>query len=224
MEPIRRTAIVTGLLLIVATIAALVAAVFAPVMTGADLVARVSERHGEIAAGALLYLVAAFASVGIAIALYPVLSRWSPGLAVGSVVFRTLEAAMYIAATVSLLSVASLGPQSSLAVADALVSLRDHATLAGVFAFSLGALLYYAAFFRARLIPRWLSGWGVAGVALMAAACVLALFGDQPVTGYAPLILPIAVQEMVLAVWLLARGFDRSSAWLAAPRRAEPNS
>ena len=48
----------------------------------------------------------------------------------------------------------------------------------GVFAFSLGALLYYVVFYRSQLIPRWLSGWGIAGVLLMLTACVLALFSS----------------------------------------------
>jgi hypothetical protein len=47
-----------------------------------------------------------------------------------------------------------------------------------------------------------------------------ALFSDSPVTGYTFLILPIAVQEMVLAVWLLVKGFspmpDRSRASTAS--------
>jgi hypothetical protein len=62
--------------------------------------------------------------------------------------------------------------------------------------------------FRSRLVPRWLSAWGIAAIGLMAAASMMALFADRPVTGYAPLAFPIFLQEMVLAVWLIARGFS----------------
>ena len=89
--------------------------------------------------------------------------------------------------------------------------MREHATLAAVFAFSLGAFMYYYLFFQSRLIPRWLSGWGIAATVLMLAACLLALFSGSYVTGYALLILPIAVQEMVLAVWLIVKGFNPSA-------------
>jgi hypothetical protein len=90
------------------------------------------------------------------------------------------------------------------------LSVRDHSTLAAVFAFSLGALMYYALFYRSRLVPRCLSGWGMAAALLIMTACLLALFSNSPVTGYKLLILPIAVQEMVFAVWLLVKGFSPS--------------
>jgi hypothetical protein len=93
-------------------------------------------------------------------------------------------------------------------LADSYLSMRDHSNVAAIFAFSLGALMYYSLFFRSRLVPRWLSGWGVAGVLLIFTACLSALFSDRPVTGYTLLILPIAVQEIVLAAWLLVKGFD----------------
>ena len=86
----------------------------------------------------------------------------------GSVAFRTIEAVFYTIAAMNLLSILPLGQQfttapeanrlSITAVADSLVSLRDHATLAGVFAFCIGALFYYVLFYRSRLVPRWLSG------------------------------------------------------------------
>ena len=68
--------------------------------------------------------------------------------------------------------------------------------------------MYYYVFYRSRLIPRWLSGWGIAGMLLMLGACLSALFTGNPVTSCAILIHPIAVQEILLAVWLIAKGFS----------------
>jgi uncharacterized protein DUF4386 len=221
MNSTRKIAVTTGVLFIVATVAALVAAPLVPGMSGTDYLTQVSANSNLVTAGALFYLIAAFTSAGIAISLYPVLKKWNAGLALGSVVFRAMEAVMYIAAVVSLLSLLSLSQQfanagvadraSLQAIGDSLRSTRDNATLAAVFAFSLGALSYYYVFFQSRLIPRWLSGWGIAGSILMFTACLLALFSNSPVTGYTLLILPIAVQEMVLAVWLIVNGFNPSA-------------
>ena len=210
----------TGALLIVATIAELAAAALEPALTGPGYLTGVASQHNRLAAVALLYLIAAGTSVGIAMALYPLLKRDGAALALGSVVFRTIEAVFYTAAVVSLLSILPLGQQLAKTpadnrapiqhIVDSLLSLRDHSTLTAVFAFTLGALMYYILFYRSRLVPRWLSGWGMAAALLMMTACLLALFSNSPVTGYTLLILPIAVQELVLAVWLLVKGFSPS--------------
>ena len=210
------TAVATGTLFIVATVAALAAAAVEPARTGTDYLTGVAAHPNRLAAAALLYLIAAGTSVGIAIALYPLLKQVNAGVALGSVVFRSIEAVFYTGAVVNLLSILPLGQQlatapadsraSIHAIADSLLSMRDRSTLAGVFAFCVGALMYYALFYRSRLVPRWLSGWGIAGALLMLTACLLALFSDSPVTGYAVLILPILVQELVLAAWLLIKG------------------
>jgi Domain of unknown function (DUF4386) len=97
-------------------------------------------------------------------------------------------------------------------VADYVLSVRDHSTLAGVCAFSVGSsFMYSVVFYRSRLVPRWLSAWGLAGALLMATACLLSLFTDDPVTGYYLLFLPVAVWEMVIAVWLLVKGFSAAT-------------
>jgi hypothetical protein len=214
----RRISIAAGALFILATITALAAAALEPALTGKDYLTGVASHPSQMAAAALVYLIEAGTSVGIAVVLYPVLNKVSAALALGSVVFRTIEAVMYTAAVVSLLSILTLGQQLATApaanrapiyvMADSLLSVRDHSTLAAVFAFSLGALMYYALFYRSRLVPRWLSGWGMAAALLIMTACLLALFSNSPVTGYKLLILPIAVQEMVFAVRLLVKGFS----------------
>ena len=144
-----------------------------------------------MAASALLYLIAAAASVGIAVALYPLLKQINAALALGSAAFRTIEAVFYTAGVVSLLTIGTLAQQlatapagdraQTSAMADTLVSVRDHASVAAVFAFSAGAFMYYLVFYRSRLVPRWLSGWGLAATVPMITACLMALFHDAPV-------------------------------------------
>jgi|tagenome__1003787_1003787.scaffolds.fasta_scaffold20945953_3 hypothetical protein len=218
----RRTSITAGTLLVVATVAVLAAAQLVdPVLTNGNPSADVAGHPLRIAAGGLFYLIAAAGSAGIGISVYGVLKKTNAAVALGSVVFRALEASLYVVAVVALLGVQTLARQTGIghstdqtsirAVGDALLSMREHATLAGVFAFTLGAGMYYVLFYRSRLVPRWLSAWGLVGVAAMLTACLLALFSDRPITGFTLLILPIAVQEIVLAVWLLAKGFSLST-------------
>ncbi len=220
MNSTRKIAVITGVIFILATVASFVALALTPVLTGTDYLTRFSAHANQAAAGALVYLVMAFASGGIAIAMYPVMKGSNAGLALGSVVFRALEAVFYMVGVVSLLSLLTLGQQFTTAgaadrttlqaIGNLLLSVRDHAALVAVFAFCTGAFMYYYLFFQSRLIPRWLSGFGIVAIILMMAACVLALFSGNRITSYIPLAAPIAVQEMVLAVWLIVKGFNPS--------------
>lgn len=127
---------------------------------------------------------------------------------------------MYMVGVVCILTLLSIsrhfttteaaGGASVQGIGDTLVSVHDSSAVLGVFAFSVGAFMYYFFFFRSRLIPRWLSGWGIVGIVLMLVACVLALVNGNTVTSYVPLAAPIGLQEMVFAVWLLVKGFSRS--------------
>jgi hypothetical protein len=222
MAPDRRAAVTAGVLFIVATAASLLStAVEHPVLTGTDYLTRIAENTSRVSAGGLLELVAAGASAGIAISMYPVLRKRSEGLALAAVVFRALEAVMYTVGaviTLSLLNVARQYAQAAAlshggirAIGDTLTGVREDAILAGVFAFILGALMYYNVLYRSRLVPRWLSGWGIVAEFPMLIACLSASFGHTPVTSFTILILPIAVQELVLAAWLIFRGFSPSA-------------
>jgi hypothetical protein len=221
MNTNRKIAVITGLIFIIATVAVFVAGALTPDLAGADFLARFSAHPSQVAAGVLFYLVTAFASGGIAIAMYPVMKRSNAGLALGSVVFRALEAVFYMLEAVCLLSLPALGRQLATAGAadrtllqalgNTLVSLREQAALVAVFAFCLGAFMYYYLFFQSRLIPRWLSGFGIVAITLLLIACVLALYSGNMITSYVPLAAPIALQEMVLAVWLIVKGFDQTA-------------
>ncbi len=226
-DPFRSAAVTTGVLFIVATAASVAGSALSdPVLDRANHLASLSADATRADAGLLLQLIAAGASVGIALAMYPVLRAWGRGLSLGSVVFRTIEALLHIVAVVSALSLFSVAQRflsadaaqraSFQVVGDSLLDVRDQANLAAVMAFSVGALMYYYLLYHSRLVPRWLSSWGILAIILTLVACLLALFGRHPITTYVPLVLPIALQEIVLAVWLIAKGFA-SPGHLAMP-------
>jgi hypothetical protein len=226
----RKDAVITGVLFILATLTGLIAAALTPVLTGTDILSRFFANTNQVAAGALLYLIGYFACAGIAVVMYPVLKKLNAGLALGSVVFRTIEAAFYMVGLVCLLSLPALGQQfttagavdraSLQAIGVSLVSVHDYAGLVGVFAFCLGGFMYYYLFFQSRLIPRWLSGFGIVAIILMMTACALALFSGNRITSYIPLAFPIFLQEMVLAVWLIVKGFNPSAVASGAAKTA----
>jgi uncharacterized metal-binding protein len=82
--------------------------------------------------------------------------------------------------------------------------------IAMILAVSFGGLMYYWLLYQSQLVPRWLSGWGLLGTTLTIVATLLVLFRLIGIltTGYMVLNLPMALQEMVLAVWLIVKGFS----------------
>ncbi|HEX2850944.1 MAG TPA: DUF4386 domain-containing protein [Acidimicrobiales bacterium] len=225
---VRATA--AGVLFIIATGASLTATgLLGSALDGPGFLTDVSLHQDRLLAAALFQLVAAFSSAAIAITFYPVLKEHSAGTALGAVAFRLIEGVFYALSATGTLVLVALSEQvaaaatasSSLqASAELLRSLRDAAGVVGVLAFYTGATAYYLVFYRSRLIPRWLSAWGLAGTALGLVAGLLVLFqvvgtlsGVQVAFN-----LPIGVQEMVLAAWLIARGFSSP-----APRPVLPD-
>ena len=89
----------------------------------------------------------------------------------------------------------------------------------GVVAFSVSALILNYVLRRADLVPRWLASWGLAAAVLYLATGVMVLYGLEPLSATQTLLqLPLAVQEMVFAIWLIVKGFNPTV--LDAPRRA----
>ncbi len=169
----------------------------------------------------LIEFVWAATAAGIAIGLYPVLTSSGRSLALGSVAARTVEGMLILVGTLSLLVLLSVsqgsaaaGPvaaASSQVVGDTLLAVREWVFgFLGFLPFTVGASMYYSLLYRSRLVPRWLSGWGLIGAGLCLVATVQAGFTqDFGFTSVNTVLnIPIGLQEMVLAVWLIAKGFD----------------
>jgi hypothetical protein len=201
----QRAARIAGILFIVATASTMAAQmVLGPLLESLELTGE-PQTH-LVALAVLLELANALASAGIAIAFYPVLRRCAEIAATGYLGLRIVEGAVGVVAAAILAMIISTGAIDTVFA----VALHDTAFLMVLIVFSCGTLLLYPMLFVFRLVPRVLSLWGLIGGLMLLASCVGILFGQIAVGGTTDLILslPIWINEMALALWLLIRGID----------------
>ncbi len=225
MNSTRKTAIIVGILFIVCTATTILSlTLLKPILDDPQYLVKVAESEIQVLIAAILEFMWAATAMGIAIWLYPVLRKHSEALTLGSVVFRVVEGVFVFVGTLSLLSLLTLSQEfmragfvetSSFQTVGLMLLAVRHWTLDGIvlITFCLGALLYYYVFYQSRLIPRWLSGWGFLGAALSLAVILYSLFNPSFVVSWVHTLLnaPIALQEMVLAIWLIVKGFNPSA-------------
>ncbi|MGA8046915.1 MAG: DUF4386 domain-containing protein [Dermatophilaceae bacterium] len=183
--------------------------------------ARLAAHDNAVVLASLIAFVEAATGAGIAIALYPVLRPYGPAMAWGAAAARTVAAALVLVSTLSGLVLLTLAQESvaagsgesasTEASVQMLLAVREWIHNFMILApFLLGAGLYYYLMYRSNIIPRWLSGWGLLAVALSSVAILYTGFTQDfgLATFSTALNVPIGLQEMVLAVWLIAKGFN----------------
>lgn len=214
---------IAGILFIIATGAAIISgALLGPYLDAPDYLTQIYANGDLVVTGALFYFIMGASGACIAISLYPVLKRQNEALAIGSVGFRLIEGALFMIGVINILSLVTLSEQYVLAgsPADSYYLVIGHMLLKagaitvgitaypiGHFAFGIGALMYYVVFYQSQLIPRWLSGWGLIAIITMFGAVLLDMYGVFPEIALI-LNMLIFAQEMVLAIWLIFKGFS----------------
>jgi hypothetical protein len=231
MNTYKNIARTMGILYILGTISGILSRVVTGTINSApDLLASISANGNPIRLGALFVLTMGLALAMIPVIGYPVLRKRDEILALGYVVFRgALEGVYYVAIFVSWLlllplsqvyQAGSLEASNLRVLANVLLEAKEIAAF-GSIVFCLGGLMFYYLLFQSKLVPQWLSGWGFIALILGFAAGLLAMFGffgpTSPISDV--LQIPIFLQEMVLAVWLIVKGFNPSAiAALSAKR------
>ena len=217
----RKTAVIVGALFFVATVASLATApLLGSALEGPDYVLKLPDVENDIITAAMFETILAVSLVGIGALMFPVLRKHAEGLGMAYAGIRLAEAIFIVIGAVSLLGMLSMGQDyaagrldgaGSLSVGALLLSLREFSFLFGTLIFlSLGGLVLNYTLYRARLVPRWLSAWGLIGGVGILIYGALGLFGTETTSFDATTLLaaPIGVQEMVFASWLIIKGFD----------------
>jgi hypothetical protein len=212
----RYIAIIVGILYIIGTVVGILSLVFTgDLLEGSDYLSNVAAHANQAQLAALLILTMGIALAFIPALMFPILKKLSEPLAISYIIFRgALETFIAIGQAVCWLVLVALAHQYANGAASELNSLGlglleafGPLSAALSIVFSLGALMLYYLLYQGRLIPRWISGWGIVAGVLYLTAGLVAIFGIN----WDFLMYIMLPQEMVMAVWLIVKGFNQSA-------------
>lgn len=216
MNAERKTAIIVGVLYIFGTVFGILAALLiGGLLPTSDLTIIASDRL-QITGAAFLVLLMGLSLSAMSIFLYPILKKGDEALALGVVMFRgALEGAGYMLSILVWLFLLALSQMVDVqgvdmvywqSMADMIIWVMEKLTAVHTLTFITGAILLYTIFYRTKLIPRWLSIWGLIGTVPYITVYLLKFFDVE--LNLEILTAPLGLQEMVMAVWLIVKGFN----------------
>jgi uncharacterized protein DUF4386 len=227
MKTYRMNAVMAGALYFLGTVFGVTSAIVggevltsivaAKPLVGVDMLGLVAANSSQLTWGAFLILMMGISLVAMTIFLYPIFRKDSEELAVGMLLFRgALEGSYYLVGALGLLTLVALGNEYTAtgaasaalqSMGNVLYQFQDFIGPVGAIVFLIGATCLYISFYRTRLIPRWLSIWGLIGVVPYSAYALLHFFHLDAGYGlYLQMVL--APQELVMGAWLVIKGFN----------------
>jgi len=225
MNSNRKTAIIVGVLFIFAIVALFIGqAFYNPILSSPDYLDIAYPNRVIVVIGILIEFTGYLGLVLIPVFLFPILKKHTEILALGYVCFRLLEVVLLSVAQIYKLSLVNLsqnylnkgGVDASYFqnIGDSIKSAlywNDSGGLIYLVVFVIGALILYSALYKSKLIPRWLSIWGLIGAVAMLTASLIATFDIFPVLFAILLMIPIPLQELTMSIWLIVKGFNSSA-------------
>ncbi|MEJ1990277.1 MAG: DUF4386 domain-containing protein [Maritimibacter sp.] len=217
----RAHAIAAGIFFVIATgFLFLGESFYGPGLTPPNVLEKAAAARGQIVTGLLIEFFCVLAIPFIAIVLYPVLRRVSPVIAIGYLAFRLFEAIMLATIEVQRMLILAMSEAhlaspdldtGSLELMITAINAGDPWTsTTGLFyniVFLTGMVMLNWALWTSRLLPRVISGWGLLSTLPLLSVSIIGQYVHIDPGIAIPMILPLAVQEMALALWLIIKGF-----------------
>ena len=227
MKTYRKTATLVGSAYLFSNITFIVGTIVMveSILGSPDYLNLMSASRAQVVLGVLLSFANGLAYVGITVLLFPILKPRFESLALAYVGFRVVEFITQILADVSPLALLTLAGDigkvgAMQELGTLLLAERFWAFQMLNLIFSLSALLLYVMLLRSRLIPGFISIWGLIAAVLVLFNTVLGWFNPDlgetlgMVTG-----LPMLLNEVFLGIWLIVRGFNPSAAVIEPARQ-----
>jgi hypothetical protein len=234
MNSNKKAAKIVGVLFILAAVTAVIGLnLYDPILNGPDYLIKGSEHANQVILGAFMELILVVSAVGTATTMFPLLRLYNETIALWHVCFRFLEAIIITVGIISVLSLLTLSQEFVVAGASdpasfhssgiILKAIHDWTFMLGpLFMLGINTMMYSYIFYKTRLVPRFISILGMTGATCVFACSLFVMFGVFPQISFwgAILAVPVAANEMILAVWLIVKGFNENAiASISAKRK-----
>jgi hypothetical protein len=222
MNSNRKVAKIVGVLFILAAVTAVIGLnLYDPILNGPDYLLKGSEHANQVKLGAVMELILVVSAVGTATTMFPLLRQYNERIALWHVCFRFLEAIIITVGVISVLSLLTLSqefvaagapnPSSFHSSGIILKAIHDWTFMLGpLFMLGINTVMYSYIFYKTKLVPRFISILGMTGAVFVFVCSLFVMFGVFPQISFwgAVLAVPVAANEMILAVWLIVKGFN----------------
>jgi hypothetical protein len=186
----------------------------APLFGSPGFLVNAAPHSVQIAVSVLLGLATGALSLAIAITVFPIFRRHALGLALWYVALAGVGLAAMVVEQISVMSMLSLSEAyNSATVAEretfqglriVVASARNGAHYLGLIVAGSTIFVLYSALYRLALVPLTLAAFGMTAALLQIAAVAMPLFGYGVIF---LLLAPLGVSQLILAVWLIVKGF-----------------
>jgi len=210
-----------GVLFLLAAVSAVIGLnLYDPILNCPDYFIKGSKHANQVILGALMELILVVSAIGTATTMFPLLRMYDETIALWQVCFRFLEAIIITVGLISVLSLITLSQE--FAAAKVQDSTSFHASgiilkaihdwtfmLSPLFMLGINTVMYSYIFLKTKLVPRFISILGMTGATFVFVCALFVMFGVYPQISFwgAILAVPVAANEMILAAWLLIKGF-----------------
>ncbi|WP_066295350.1 DUF4386 domain-containing protein [Bacillus sp. FJAT-29937] len=225
MNSNKKAAKIVGILFILAAVSAVAGLLlYDPILNGPNYLMNGSEHANQVVLGALMELILVVSAVGTATIMFPILRKYNDTIALWHVCFRFLEAIIITIGVISVLSLLTLSqefialgsPDTTSFQTSGIVlhAIHDWTFLLGPnFMLGINTFMYSYIFYKTKLVPRFIPILGMTGATLIFICALFVMFGVFPQLSVwgAILAIPVAANEMILAVWLMVKGFNQTA-------------
>lgn len=223
----KKNAIIVGVLFIIATVFLFIGeAIYGPYLSNDNYLVLAYPNRIAATLGMLLEFACVISIPLIPVFLYPVLRKHSQTMALAYIIFRFFEAILFILEEINELALINVSQQylTSGNAGEAAYFVNYGMSLQSwngwlfsfyLLVFGIGGLFFYTALYQSKITPRFISIWGLIAAASILFSVILILLeinlGLDQMTFQLIFVAPIAIQEMVMAVWFIVKGFNTSS-------------